>query len=371
MRKYNPFHEMPNDFYIRLKEICSRYPELCKVILRHHLINSKTYLFWRDCVDENDYYHKILSVAIQKNNFTAFQELVDAGLNPLSDDSQFNESLIFTAAAFGHVEIVRYLLQHNASPNSSDITGASVLHRAVLSGSIETVKLLIDHGACLEDYDNVYEVTPLGLAVLNGKLEMVQFLMNLESYEDEDYLSLAAQSGSIPVFDYLYKRLGDTNDLSGIFEDAVSGGNLDMVRYILEFNEIPISEPHLTSVLETGNEHLFEFLLSPEFTRQLGQPVHWDPLFPGTVHAAIRGGNWRLLKRILEGGADPNQEMECTSAPVFSISSRSSTALIKTLLDSGADPNKRSQDGETPLAFAIKNHLFHLIRYLILKGAKP
>lgn len=60
------------------------------------------------------------------------------------------------AAYYGHVETVKLLLEHKASPNIANVNRTTSLHTAVYSpfgrleiGKLEIVKLLLDHGADL------------------------------------------------------------------------------------------------------------------------------------------------------------------------------------------------------------------------------
>jgi peptide-methionine (S)-S-oxide reductase len=76
-----------------------------------------------------------------------------------------------TAAAFlGKPDMVSWLLEKGVDPNgyppgnSGFHSHATPLHQAVYSGSLETVKMLVDAGASLDALDKVYSGTPLGWA---------------------------------------------------------------------------------------------------------------------------------------------------------------------------------------------------------------
>jgi len=77
-----------------------------------------------------------------------------------------------TAAAFyGKTEIIAYLLSLSVDPNgypagdSGFHQHATPLHQAVCSGSLESVKLLVEAGADLYAKDKAYGGTPLGWAI--------------------------------------------------------------------------------------------------------------------------------------------------------------------------------------------------------------
>ena len=76
-----------------------------------------------------------------------------------------------TAAAFyGKADMVKYLLDNDALPNGYPDTGsgfhshATPLHQAVYSGSLETVRLLVEAGADINAVDKIYNGNPIGWA---------------------------------------------------------------------------------------------------------------------------------------------------------------------------------------------------------------
>ena len=95
-----------------------------------------------------------------------------------------DKQVALTAAAFyGKSPMISFLLQAGADPNAylENAGGfhshATALHQAVYSGSLESVKLLVDAGANLDLTDRVYGGTPLGWAM---------HMQTEEGYDDED-----------------------------------------------------------------------------------------------------------------------------------------------------------------------------------------
>ncbi|MDO5580450.1 MAG: ankyrin repeat domain-containing protein [Planctomycetia bacterium] len=358
--------------YLKLKSIFSKYPKVCKIILQYHLIEREDLSHWRALRSPGEAIHAIVQKTIDKRNLEAIRELAKAGLDLLAKNDEYtDESPIFWAAESGASEIVRYLLDQGASPNESDITRTTLLHKAVSSGDLETVRILIDRGAELESYENINNRTPLGVAVAEGKMEMVQLLLDAgANAKEEDYLSLAAYSGSIPMFNFFREKADSSEECVYAFQAALAGGNLDMLLYILELTDTPVKEPSLLDVLQTGNTQLFDYLSSPEFAKRLGHQISWDPRTPYAVHAAVDGGSRRLLQWVLEGGGDPNEQPEYSNPPLFHILSHESS-LANILLKYGADPNRRNQEGETPLEHALKTEKYSLALQLLGAGAAP
>jgi peptide-methionine (S)-S-oxide reductase len=101
-----------------------------------------------------------------------------AGLNEMAHTQRLftgatkpeRELALVIAAFYGQTAIVAWLLAQGVSPNgypeagSGFHTHATALHQAVWSGSLETVKLLLNAGADPAATDKIYQGTPLGWA---------------------------------------------------------------------------------------------------------------------------------------------------------------------------------------------------------------
>ncbi|HZX58463.1 MAG TPA: ankyrin repeat domain-containing protein [Mucilaginibacter sp.] len=88
-----------------------------------------------------------------------------------------------TAAAFyGKADMVRFLLSAGADPNGFPESKngfhnhATPLHQAVSSGSLDTVKLLVEAGGRLDVADKIYDGTPL---------EWAMYMQKDDDYDEE------------------------------------------------------------------------------------------------------------------------------------------------------------------------------------------
>ncbi len=57
---------------------------------------------------------------------------------------------LMVAAAFGHVDTVRALIDKGADVNAKDLTGWTPLHAAAFKGNMQIVRLLLENGAVAE-----------------------------------------------------------------------------------------------------------------------------------------------------------------------------------------------------------------------------
>jgi ankyrin repeat protein len=84
------------------------------------------------------------------------------------------------ASQYGHLEIVRLLLDAGEDPNRFNPVGghshSTPLHQAAGNGHLDVVKLLVERGARLDVKDIVFGGTPAGWAAHAGKKEVDAYL---------------------------------------------------------------------------------------------------------------------------------------------------------------------------------------------------
>lgn len=81
---------------------------------------------------------------------------------------------------FGHARVAELLLKSGEDPNRYNPVGAHAhstpLHQATLAGHLETVRVLIEHGADTTIRDLMWKGTPLGWAEHGGQREVAEYL---------------------------------------------------------------------------------------------------------------------------------------------------------------------------------------------------
>lgn len=84
---------------------------------------------------------------------------------------------MFFASEFGHVKVVKLLLDAKAEVNSKGDRGDTPLTWAAVRGHMEAVKLLVEAGADMEHKD-AWGWYAVDVAWVEGKVEVVHFLQN-------------------------------------------------------------------------------------------------------------------------------------------------------------------------------------------------
>lgn len=139
-----------------------------------------------------------LQPAIVHGEFEAVHELIRLGGTPssavaagLGDRGEFGRLLpasdaakrhaaLALAAQFGHAEIVRALLDAGEDPNRYNPehchSHSTPLHQAAFAGHLNTVQLLVEHGAKLDIRDTIWNGTAEDWAEYAGQTAVARFL---------------------------------------------------------------------------------------------------------------------------------------------------------------------------------------------------
>ena len=226
----------------------------------------------------------------------------------------FGLTPLITAALAHQPETATLLIESGADVNMT-ANGMTPLHYAASAGSLRVAKVLLAHGAAV-NAQGPHGATPLALALESGMREMVVLLEECgaeASWGDRD---------GAPVF------------------EAVARGNAEAVEALLADGVDPSKKV-----------------------------LHWvTPL-----HVAVTGQSPKMVRLLLEHGADPDAATTgglspCPACP-DSISNhvafkagvtplhlavyQGNAELVRLLLEHGADINRESKNGETPLAIAV------------------
>jgi ankyrin repeat protein len=110
----------------------------------------------------------------------ALGRVEDFGRLLSSSDGRDRHLALALASQFGHVEIVRLLLDAGEDPNRYNPVGghshATPLHQAAGAGNAQLVRLLVERGARVDMKDILWQATPAGWAIHEGRTEIAEYL---------------------------------------------------------------------------------------------------------------------------------------------------------------------------------------------------
>lgn len=177
--------------------------------IKHQVIDLKVPVDTRDRI--NDF--TPLMFAVFNNNIQSVKALLDLGADPnlptdsISDSGE--NSVIVACEYIGFSqEILKLLLKYGGNPNSTecgrnyDMDGdwiparSSALSCAVsISGEIEKVKILVEAGANVNNYDGDFQDAPLMDALLLDRMNIALYLLEHGADYNYKFRSCAPSSG--------------------------------------------------------------------------------------------------------------------------------------------------------------------------------
>lgn len=316
-----------------------------------------SYRGWRDVPKDtvatpNDIYLHLLSrgawldinMAALQGNIERVKELLDADPALVNRNDDYityyagSGSVIKNAAAAGHYEIVKLLLDRGADPNIPEegiAPQGHALHSAVVNGHKEIVKLLLEHGA----YPSVQiesSADTLSAAIWNKDNEMIELLC---SYGAARPVSLLAYSGDIMTAAAVFNANPAMADDAYALECAAGEGHDAFVRLILTY------QPGLAKKIAVG-------------VRSRGPDQ-------GIASTA-------LTEYLFANGMDANHSNWLGITPLHTFAKRDDITNAGLFLQHGADIHAVDEElYTTPLGYAAKYGKTDMVKFLLSKGADP
>ncbi|CAB0038616.1 unnamed protein product [Trichogramma brassicae] len=329
-------------------------------------------------------------------------ELMEIFLNKLQQNPNHivpktGDSPLHLALENGHKEMAELLLRNGANPNLANGYGLTPLHILNMRhNTSDLVKMFFDVNDELNqtlrvDALNDLGDAPLHLALLHGKLMMIQLLL-----EHDADPNLANAEGSTPLHlislvdegdrmaELLFRinkrkyRQGKTSLVRVDFQNEWNG--ITPLHYALQRGKKNIARLLLrngaNSNLESGkgltplriiinfhegySEELANVLL--ETSKEVNRPVQVDePDRSGNtpLYYALQRGNEHMIKWLVKNGAGPvhgDKPDQLGNTPLHHALQRGNVGTTKMLLKHGADPNSANKKGLTPLHMIINHH---------------
>ncbi|MCK5894478.1 MAG: ankyrin repeat domain-containing protein [Endozoicomonadaceae bacterium] len=282
------------------------------------------------------------------------------------------------AIAHGHLEIVKYLLEHCANKHNydkSEVNGKTVLHIAAEHGRLEIMKYLVENrpvnrGLSLEFWHNARGTTPFFVAAEFGHLEVMKYWISVFSDTDVNetsydrilnILTESSRNGHLEVVKFLISLNADVNALkcsySSPIEEAIYKCHYEVVKCLLEngsaiiiikpqeiYHPIPIVICCLQLAIaqlssNKANEQSFEVfkILLDNSTLDIINSVNWEERT--ALSMASECGNIEVVKCLLNKGVqvdDGNDLFYNDGPPLYYAIIADNLEMVELLLKSGA-----------------------------------
>jgi ankyrin repeat protein len=238
------------------------------------------------------------------------------------------------AAARGHIEIVKLLLERGANPNLPEegiAPHGHALYSAAANGHYEIARLLLEHGA----YPNPEvesSADALSRAISNSDQPMIDLLC---SYGAARAVHLLAYHGDVHTAAAVFAANPKLADDAEALANAAGEGQEAFVRLMLRYQ--------------------------PDLPKRV--------VFPGwSVGAKTR----ELNELLFNHGMNPSQPDWLRAAPLHHLARKGDVEKAELFIEHGADLNARDEDiCSTPLGWAAKFGQIEMVKLLLKHGAKP
>jgi ankyrin repeat protein len=274
------------------------------------------------------------------------------------------------AAARGHLEIVKLLLERGADPNLPEegiAPHGHALYSAVANKHHDVAKLLLEHGA----YPNPAvesSADALSRAISNGDEPMIDLLC---AYGAARAVHILAYYGDVRTAAAVFAANPALADDPEGLANAASEGQETFVRLMLRYRpDLPsrLTFPAWAVGAKTRelNDLLFEHGMNPS------QP---DWLRATPLHHLARKGDVDTARQFLEHGADLHaRDEEICSTPLGWAAKFGQAPMVEFLLERGARPNLPDDlpalAWATPLAWATRRGHTEIAGVLKQHGAR-
>nr|CAD7453252.1 unnamed protein product [Timema tahoe] len=244
-------------------------------------------------------------------------------------------------------------------------------------GHLNIVKCLVDKGADINQ-PNRDGFNPLQVATRSGHLEVVHFLVGLkqnfkESLGEHIILLIASENGHINIVNYLLDLIDvNTVDSEGCtaLHAAVRGGQLEVAQLLVKRNaHINCKDVHgytaLKYCVRNGRLDVLEFLVKNNGDINLS-----DENQVNLLHHAARAGQLENVKYLLKFGIDINSRDRVGFTALHHAIRNSNLHIVTYLTEAKADVNLPDNSGQSPLSEAAKYGKLDIVKYLFHNGAK-
>lgn len=314
---------------------------------------------------------KPLAEAVVNGDVESVRRLLLSGYP--ADETHHGESLLISAARYGHADICKLLLDAGLDVHGTigeEPSSITPLQAATQSRSVETVKLILSRGGKLKPTD----LLAMRWAIESGSVETVKLLLahggklTTSASDEHSAVNIAIHSGNIDMLNLLIDE-GEAADKFNYLCTAIYYGpkQSSVRRKFVErlvaagaADDVNVStHPDLLiPVIATGDMKLLQFLESK-------LPVDYSE---SHLQAAFQSGNVDLCRYILSKGvrAQPNPEVGKELMRMALVEHRS-LELVNLAIEAG-EKNQYCAQSSACTSFCETRDFAHPLYHAVMKN---